>query len=47
MREKDEWSFASVDFGGKYVTMAGMKWMQKLSVVNFSLDMEIQVVGEL
>ena len=44
-RQKDEWSFASVDLGGKCVTMAGMKWTQKLSVVN--LDMETQVVGEL
>ena len=44
-RQKDEWSFASVDFGLKCVIMAGMKWTQMLSVVN--LDMETQVVGVL
>ena len=42
MREKDEWRFATTEYGGQCVTMAGMKWMQMLSV--FSLDMDIQVM---
>ena len=43
MREKDEWRFATTECGGQCVTMAGMKWMQMLSVIN--LDMEYQVRG--
>ena len=31
MREKDEWRFATVVYGGQCVTMAGMKWMLMLS----------------
>ena len=27
VREKDEWRFATVEYGGQCVTMAGMKWM--------------------
>ena len=41
MREKDEWRFATVEYGGQCVTLAGMRWMQALSVV--SLVMEHQV----
>ena len=37
MKEKDEWRFATMEYGGQCVTMAGMKWMQLLSVL--SLDM--------
>ena len=41
MREKDKWRFATMEYGGQCVTMAGMKWMQTLSVL--SLDMDSQV----
>ena len=41
MREKDEWRFATMKYGGQCVTMAGMKWMLMLSVL--SLDMDSQV----
>ena len=39
VKEKDEWRFATTEYGGQCVTMAGMKWMQMLSVL--SLDMDI------
>ena len=26
-REKDEWRFATMEYGGQFVTTAGMKWM--------------------
>ena len=42
VREKDEWRFASIECGGQCVIMAGMKWMQMLSVIN--LDMESKVM---
>ena len=45
MREKDKWKFAITEYGGQCVTMAGMKWMQVLSVLN--LDMVNQVGKEL
>ena len=34
IREKDEWRFATIEYGEQYVTMAGMKWMQVLSVLS-------------
>ena len=34
MKEKDEWRFATIEYGGQCVTMAGMKWMQVLSVLS-------------
>ena len=27
VRGKDEWRFATMEYGGQCVTMAGMKWM--------------------
>ena len=44
MREKDEWRFVSVEYGGQYVTMAGMMWMQMLSVVNLDMDGKVREV---
>ena len=41
VREKDEWRFATMEYGGQCATMAGIKWMQ-LSSAN-SLDMDNQV----
>ena len=41
VKEKDEWRFATMEYGGQCVTMAGMKWMLMLSVL--SLDMDGQV----
>ena len=41
LKEKDEWRFATIEYGGQCVTMAGMKWMQALSV--FRVDMARQV----
>ena len=38
VREKDEWSFATTEYGGQCVTMAGMKWMQMLSVLSLGID---------
>ena len=41
MREKDEWRFAIVEYGGQCVTTTGIKWMQMSSAA--SLDMDSQV----
>ena len=41
MREKEEWRFATMEYGGQCVTMAGIKSMQLLSVD--SLDIKSQV----
>ena len=41
MREKEEWRFATMEYGGQCVTMAGIKWTQTLFVD--SLDTEDQV----
>ena len=38
MREKDEWRFATMEYGGQCVTTAGMKWMQLLSVLSLGMD---------
>ena len=38
MKENDEWRFATMEYGGQCVTMAGMRWMLMWSVI--SLDME-------
>ena len=42
MTEKDMWRFASVERGGQCVTMAGMKWMQMLSVLNWDMDSKVR-----
>ena len=47
MTEKDMWRFATVDYGGQCVTMAGMKWMQVLSVVNWGMDNKVREVSSL
>ena len=44
MREKEEWRFATMEYGGQCVTMAGIKSMQLSSVV--SLDMESKVISD-
>ena len=31
VREKDEWRYATMEYGGQCVTMAGMRWMLTLS----------------
>ena len=35
VREKDEWKFATMEYGGQCVTMAGIKWMPMLSANNW------------
>ena len=35
VREKDEWRYAIVEYGGQCVTMGGMKWMLMLSANNW------------
>ena len=35
VREKDEWRFATMEYGGQCVTMAGIKWMLILSANNW------------
>ena len=42
MREKDEWRFATMEYGGQCVTMAGMKWMQMLSVLSLGMDSQVK-----
>ena len=42
VREKDEWRFAIVEYGGQCVTTAGIKWMLMLSADNW--DMGSQVI---
>jgi hypothetical protein len=37
-REKDEWRFATVEYGGQCVTMAGMRLMLMLSADNWNMD---------
>ena len=32
MREKDEWRFATIEYGGQCVTTAGTRWMLVWSV---------------
>ena len=41
MREKVELRFATMEYGGQCVTMAGMKWMQLLFVDNWDLDNKV------
>ena len=41
MREKVELRFATMEYGGQCVTMAGMKWMQLLFVGNWDLDNKV------
>ena len=38
VREKDEWRFATMEYGGQCVTMAGIKWMLMLSANNWAMD---------
>ena len=38
MREKDEWRYVTVEYGGQCVTMAGMKWMLMWSANNWDMD---------
>ena len=42
VKEKDEWRFATMEYGGQCVTMAGIKWTQMSCVLN--LDMDSQVI---
>ena len=43
VREKDEWRFATVEYGGQCVqTMAGMKWMQMLSVDSWDTHNQVR-----
>ena len=35
VREKDEWRFAIMEYGGQCVTMAGIKWMLISSANNW------------
>ena len=35
IREKDEWRFATMEYGGQCVTMAGIKWMLLSSANNW------------
>ena len=44
MREKDEWRFATMEYGGQCVTMAGMKWMQVWSVLSSDMDEKVRRV---
>ena len=44
MKEKDEWRFATMDYGGQCVTMAGMKWMQMLSVLSLDMDIQVRII---
>ena len=37
VREKDEWRFAIMEYGGQCVTMAGIKWMLMSSADNWVL----------
>ena len=38
VREKDEWRFATMEYGGQCVTMAGINWMLILSAENWDMD---------
>ena len=38
VREKDEWRFATVEYGGQCVTIAGMKWMLMWSANSWDMD---------
>ena len=44
VKEKDEWRFATMEYGGQCVTMAGMKWMQMLSVLSLGMDIQVSVI---
>ena len=35
VREKDEWRYATMKYGGQHVTMAGMRWMLMLSATKW------------
>ena len=37
VREKDEWRFATTEYGGQCVTTAGIKWMLMLSANSWVL----------
>ena len=37
MREKDEWRFATMEYGGQCVTTAGTRWMQVWSVQSWDM----------
>ena len=43
MREKEEWRFATMEYGGQCVTMAGIKWTQVLSVVSLDMDSRVHI----
>ena len=38
VREKDEWRFATMEYGGQCVTMAGINWMLMSSADNWDMD---------
>ena len=38
VREKDKLRFATMEYGGQCVTMAGIKWMLMLSADNWDMD---------
>ena len=42
MRKKDEWRFATMEYGGQCVTMAGMKWMQMWSVESLGMARQVR-----
>ena len=41
VREKDEWRFATMEYGGQCVTMAGIKWMQMLFVDSLGMGSQV------
>ena len=41
VREKDEWRYATVEYGGLCVTMAGMKWMLTLSADSWDMGHQV------
>ena len=42
VKEKDECRFATMEYGGQCVTMAGMKSMLILSVLNLDMDSQVR-----
>ena len=43
VREKDEWKFATMEYGGQCVTPAGMRWMLMWSVISLATEEEKRV----
>ena len=41
VREKDEWRFATMEYGGQCVTMAGIKWMLTSSADNWDMGSQV------